>query len=228
MSSEATVCALIPAFNEADSIGSVIRRVRPHVDAVVLIDDGSSDATADIAEAAGAVCLRRKGNGGKGTALREGIDYIAGRDFSHVLFLDGDGQHRAEDVPSLLRVARETAADLVIGTRPFDRALMPRERYFSNTVGSRIASWLVGREIQDSQSGFRLVRLDKLKRLKLRARKYEIEMEILIKMSLAGCTIAHAPVNMVYENGKARSKMKPVRDTVHICLWSLLFRFLHL
>jgi glycosyltransferase involved in cell wall biosynthesis len=228
MSSEVRVCALIPAFNEAESIGSVIRGVRPQVETVILIDDGSSDATADIAEAAGAVCLRRQCNGGKGAALREGIDHIAGCDFSHVLFLDGDGQHRPEDIPSLLRVAQETAADLVIGTRPFDRALMPRERYFSNSVGSRIASWLVGREIADSQSGFRLVRLDKLIQLKLRARKYEIEMEVLIKMSMAGCTIAHAPVGMVYDNGKARSKMKPVRDTVHICLWSLLFRFLNL
>lgn len=105
---------------------------------------------------------------------------------------------------------------------------MPRERFFSNSVGSRIASLLVGREIRDSQSGFRLIRLDKLRPLRLRARKYEIEMEILIKMSLAGCSIAHAPVSMVYENDRARSKMKPVRDTVRICFWSLFFRFLKL
>jgi glycosyltransferase involved in cell wall biosynthesis len=228
MSSEIRVCALIPAFNEAESIGSVIRGAKEQVETVILIDDGSSDATADIAEAAGAVCLRRRRNQGKGTALREGIALIAGCDFSHVLFMDGDGQHRPEDIPSLIRVAVETAADLIIGARPFDRALMPRDRYFSNSVGSKITSWLIGREIKDSQSGFRLVRLAKLRDLRLRARKYEIEMEILIKMSLAGGAIAHAPVSMVYENCRASSKMKPVRDTIHICLWSLLFRFLNL
>ena len=103
---------------------------------------------------------------------------------------------------------------------------MPRARYYSNTIGSRVASWLVGREIKDSQCGFRLVRLDKLRQLTLRGRKYELEMEILIKISLAGCSIVDAPVRTVYDNGQARSKMKPVRDTVRVCFWSLAFRFL--
>ena len=131
-----------------------------------------------------------------------------------------------QDIPVLLRVARETEADLVIGARPFDRALMPRARYYSNTIGSRWASALVGCEIRDSQSGFRLFRLENSEPRKLRSRRYELEMEVLIKMGRAGCTIAHAPIRMVYDNGQARSKMKPVRDTVRICLWSLAFRFL--
>jgi hypothetical protein len=114
----------------------------------------------------------------------------------------------------------------VIGARSFDRASMPRSRYYSNTIGSRIASSLVGREIRDSQSGFRLFRLDKLQGTKLRSRFYELEMEVLIKMARSGCVIAHAPVQTVYHDGHARSKMKPVRDTVRVCLWSLAFRFL--
>jgi hypothetical protein len=103
---------------------------------------------------------------------------------------------------------------------------MPRSRYFSNTVGSRLASALVGCEIKDSQSGFRLFRLDKLNGAKLRSRCYELEMEILIKMAREGCTVAHAPIRTIYDVGGARSKMKPVRDTVRVCLWSLAFRFL--
>jgi hypothetical protein len=126
----------------------------------------------------------------------------------------------------MMSVAKETGADLVIGARSFDRARMPRARYYSNTIGSRLASALVGCEIRDSQSGFRLFRLDKLRETKLRSRSYELEMEILIKMARSGCTIAHAPVHVVYDDGHARSKMKPVRDTVSICLWSLAFRFL--
>jgi hypothetical protein len=126
----------------------------------------------------------------------------------------------------MLRVAKETGADLIIGARSFDRARMPRPRYFSNVIGSRLASALVGHEIRDSQSGFRLFRLDKLDGAKLRSRCYELEMEILIKMARSGCTIAHAPIRTVYDDGQARSKMKPVRDTVRVCLWSLAFRFL--
>ena len=103
---------------------------------------------------------------------------------------------------------------------------MPRARYYSNTIGNRLTSALVGREIKDSQSGFRLFRLDSLDHIKLRSRRYEFEMEALIKLGRAGCTFAHAPIHMVYDKGQARSKMKPVRDTVRICLWSLAFRFL--
>jgi len=220
------VCALIPAFNEAGHIDEVVRGAGKHVQEVVLIDDGSCDGTAEIARAAGAICLRSNVNCGKASALRIGIAFASEREFTHVLFFDGDGQHVPEDIPSLIRAARETGADLVIGTRAFDLGQMPRARYYSNTIGSRVASWLVGREIRDSQSGFRLVRLDKLRQLNLRGRKYELEMEILIKISLAGCSIIHVPVRTVYVEGQARSKMNPVRDTVRICFWSLAFRFL--
>jgi glycosyltransferase involved in cell wall biosynthesis len=219
-------CVLIPAFNEAPYIANVVKRVREHVEEVVVIDDGSVDGTADVARAAGATCLQLPRNCGKASALRAGIAFARDHGFTCVITLDGDGQHLPEDIPVMLRVAQETGADLVIGERCFDRALMPVSRYFSNVIGSRLASALVGREIRDSQSGFRLLRLDKLDGAKLRSRYYELEMEILIKMARSGCTIAHAPIRTVYDDGQARSKMKPVRDTVRVCLWSLAFRFL--
>jgi glycosyltransferase involved in cell wall biosynthesis len=219
-------CALIPAFNEAPYIANVVKGTQPHVEQVVVIDDGSTDETAQIARAAGATCLRSETNCGKASALRTGIAFARAQNFTHVITLDGDGQHLPEDIPVMISVAKETGADLVIGARSFDRARMPRPRYYSNTIGSRLASALVGCEIRDSQSGFRLFRLDKLRETKLRSRCYELEMEILIKMARSGCTIAHAPIHMVYDHGQARSKMKPVRDTISICLWSLAFRFL--
>jgi len=222
------VCALIPAFNEAGHIEEVVRGAAKHTQHVLVIDDGSTDGTADIAQAAGAACLRCEVNSGKASALRAGIDFAKHQDFTHVLFMDGDGQHAPEDIPALLNTARSTGADLVMGTRSFAVEQMPRARYYSNTIGSKVASWLVGREIKDSQCGFRLVRLEKLRQLKLRARKYELEMEILIKLAMAGCSMVSVPVRTVYDSGQARSKMKPVRDTVRICFWSLGFRFLGL
>ena len=220
------ICALIPAFNEAPYIANVVERARQYVAEVVVIDDGSGDGTAELARAAGATCLQSPRNCGKASALRTGIAYAREHKFTHVITLDGDGQHSPEDISVMIRVAEETGADLIIGARSFDRARMPAPRYFSNVIGSRLASALVGHEIRDSQSGFRMFRLDKLDGAKLRSRCYELEMEILIKMARSGCTIAHAPVRTVYDDGQARSKMKPVRDTVRVCLWSLAFRFL--
>jgi len=219
------ICAIIPAFDERPYIAEVVGGARRHVDTVVVVDDGSRDGTCEAAESAGAVCLRHEQNQGKGAALRSGLLYAQAHDFSHVLFLDGDGQHRPEDIPSLISAAERTGAGLVIGTRSFDRSAMPTQRYYSNSLGSKVASWLAGREILDSQSGFRLVRLDRLRGIKLQATKYEIEMEMLIKLARAGCRIEPAPVTMVYDKGRARSKMKPIPDTVRICLRSLWFRW---
>lgn len=225
-SSGMRTCALIPAFNEVPYIADVVKGTQPHVEQVVVIDDGSGDGTGQVARAAGATCLQSPRNCGKASALRIGIEFARARNFTHVITLDGDGQHSPEDIPRMLRVAEETGADLVIGARSFDRDSMPTARYYSNTIGSRLASSLVGREIRDSQSGFRVIRLDKIRGTTLRSRYYELEMEMLIKMARAGCKIAHAPISTIYHDGEARSKMKPVRDTVRVCLWSLAFRFL--
>jgi glycosyltransferase involved in cell wall biosynthesis len=220
------ICALIPAFNEASHIAQVVEGAREHVESVIVIDDGSSDGTAELARKAGAFCIQSPMNCGKAAALLRGFTHAHALNFTHAISLDGDGQHLPQDIPVLLQVARETNADLVIGVRPFDRALMPRARYYSNTIGSRWASALVGCEIKDSQSGFRVFRLETLRSTKLRSQRYEFEMEVLIKLGRAGCSIAHAPIHMVYDNGQARSKMRPIRDTMRICLWSLAFRFL--
>src|SRR5947209_2660274 len=106
-------CVLLPAFNEAPHIANVVKRVREHVEDVVVIDDGSADGTADIARAAGATCLQLPRNCGKASALRAGIAFALTHDFNRVITLDGDGQHLPEDIPVLLRIAQETGADLV-------------------------------------------------------------------------------------------------------------------
>ncbi len=220
------ICALIPAFNEARHIARVVEGTKDHVATVVVIDDGSDDETSHLAQAAGATCLKLPENCGKSAALRVGIDFARAHGYTHVLTLDGDGQHLPQDIPAMLRVAKETRADLVIGARPFAIDQMPRARYYSNTIGSRLASALIGCEVRDSQSGFRLFQLDKLSNIKLRSRRYEIEMELLIKMSRSGCTITHSPIQMVYYQEYAHSRLRPIRDTARTCLWSFAYRFL--
>jgi glycosyltransferase involved in cell wall biosynthesis len=219
------VCALIPAFNEAATIAEVVTGVRPHVQAVVVVDDGSADDTAARAQAAGARVVRQPENRGKGHAVRSGLAQILAQpqSCSHILLMDGDGQHRPEDVPKLLEAARATDADLVVGARVFDKSQMPRSRYYSNTIGSRALSWFIGSPIDDSQSGFRLIRSDALRGLTLTATGYEIETEMLIKLARNGIRMTSVPVTLSYG---AKSKLRPIRDTTRTCFLAVYYRFL--
>jgi glycosyltransferase involved in cell wall biosynthesis len=201
----------------------VVTGVKPHVQAVVVVDDGSGDDTAARADTAGARVIRHAENRGKGHAVRSGLAQILAQSFSHVLLMDGDGQHRPEDVPKLLEAARTSEADLVVGARVFDKAQMPRSRYYSNTIGSRALSSFIGSPIEDSQSGFRLIRCDGLRDLTLTATGYEIETEMLIKLARKGVRMTSVPVTLSYG---AKSKLRPIRDTTRTCFLAVYYRFL--
>jgi len=121
-------------------------------------------------------------------------------------------------------VARATGADLVIGERQFDREAMPASRYHANRIGSRALSAFVGVPVGDTQCGFRLFAASALRGLPLKARGYEIETEMLVKVRRRGGTIASAPVSAVY-NGRP-SKLRPIRDTTKTCFLAVYYRFL--
>jgi glycosyltransferase involved in cell wall biosynthesis len=218
------VVAVIAALNEGRHIREVVLGTRPHVDAIVVVDDGSTDDTAAAAEAAGAEVVRHPGNRGKGVAVRSGLDAVRGRGFTHVLLMDGDLQHRPSDVPRLVAAAGAGDADVIVGARSFDRAQMPASRYWSNVIGSWALGGLVGVPIRDTQSGFRLIRLAALERLALTSTGYEIETEMLIRLARQGSTVREVPVALAYEG--APSKLRPVRDTTRTCLLALYYRFL--
>ncbi len=119
------VQALIPAFNEAATIARVVTGIAPHVAATCVIDDGSTDGTADAARRSGADVLSNPGDRGKGTAVRAGLARVLEGDSTHVLLLDGDLQHLPEEAPLLIDAAMRTGADVVLGERRFDRLAMP-------------------------------------------------------------------------------------------------------
>jgi glycosyltransferase involved in cell wall biosynthesis len=218
------VVAVIAAFNEGPHIGAVVAGTRPHVAAVVVVDDGSGDDTAAAASAAGAEVIRHPANRGKGVAVRTGLAAIRGRGFTHVLLMDGDLQHRPADVPALGAEAVASGADVVVGARTFDRAQMPRSRYYSNVIGSWALGGLIGVPIRDTQSGFRVIRLAALESLTLTATGYEIETEMLIRLARRGATVREVAVALAYDG--APSKLRPVRDTTRTCFLALYYRYL--
>ena len=217
------VAALIPAFNEAATIAQVVTGIVPHVPLVVVVDDGSSDETADLARRAGATVIVHAANRGKGAAVRSGLTQILAGTYTHVLMLDGDMQHLPDEAPRLLAAAAQTGADLVVGERQFRRDEMPASRYHANRIGSRALSSFMGVRLGDSQCGYRVFRTDLVRRMKLRARGYDIETEMVVKAGRLGGTIAHVPVSAVYG---ARSKLRPVRDTTRTCFRAVYYRFI--
>lgn len=218
------VAALVPAYNEAETIADVVRGVKPFVSEVIVVDDGSTDATGDKARAAGAHVIAHEANRGKGHAVRTGLAHLLRGRFTHVVLLDGDMQHLPEETPQLLEAARVFEADVVIGERRFDRSRMPASRYHTNRIGSRALSWFVGVPVADTQCGFRIFRAEALRRMPLSATGYEIETEMLVKLRRVGGRIASVPVTAVY-NGQ-RSKLRPIRDTTRTCFLAVYYRFL--
>jgi glycosyltransferase involved in cell wall biosynthesis len=216
--------ALIPAFNEAATIPEVIVGLRDAVAHVLVIDDGSSDATATRASEAGAEVLRHETNRGKGHAVRTGLEALGRREFTHVLVLDGDMQHLPSEAPRLLQTAASTGADIVLGIRQFERDGMPRSRYYANRIGSRVLSWLVGVGLDDTQCGYRAFRLAALDGLPLNSRGYEVETEMLVKLVRRGARIATVPITAVYAG--QQSKLRPVRDTTRTCFLAVYYRFI--
>lgn len=218
------VAAVIPAFNEADAIGKVVTGIRGIVDAVFVVDDGSTDATGDRAADAGAVVLRHDQNSGKGHAVRTGLRRVMDEPFTHVLLLDGDMQHLPQEAARLIETAAASGADVVLGERVFVREEMPASRYHANRLGSRVLSWFMGVRLRDTQCGFRIFRVDALRPLRLTASGYEIETEMLVKITRRGGRLASVPITAVYAS--ERSKLRPVRDTTRTCFLAVYYRFL--
>jgi glycosyltransferase involved in cell wall biosynthesis len=216
--------ALIPAFNEAETVAAVVDGVRPLVERVLVVDDGSTDATSDHARQAGAEVIAHGRNLGKGHAIRTGLARIFEEDATHVLVLDADLQHVPSEAVRLLSVAEATGADVVIGCRQFRRDQMPAARYHANRIGSRALSTFVGVPVPDTQCGFRVFRVDALRPITLSATGYEIETEMLIKVRRRGGRVGAAGVTAVY-NGR-RSKLRPIRDTTRTCFLAVYYRFI--
>jgi glycosyltransferase involved in cell wall biosynthesis len=201
--------ALVPAFRCASTVGGVVAGLKNVVREVLVVDDGSADGTADAARVAGARVLVRPANGGKGSALRDGLAVLLEEPVTHVAFVDADGQHDPADLPALLSAAKG-GADFVIGSRLKDTGTMPAKNYWANTIGDRVLGRMTGLPVEDGQSGYRVIAADLLRPLRLRAERYSIENEILIKSAPRVRRFAAVPVKTIYG---VRSHYRPFRDT---------------
>lgn len=216
------VIALIPAFQEGERIAQVIEAVKTHVEAICVIDDGSTDNTTHAAQQAGAVVFRHDVNCGKGAATETGLRMIRLR-WPHadaVILLDADGQHDPNEIPQFIEFFKTHRADLIIGSRQ-DRRRMPWIRRVTNIVMSGLLSRITREPLTDISCGYRLISRRLAERLDLRTQRYEIDTEMLIQAAQLGMKIAEIPIRTIYQTEK--SKIRPFQDTCRF-IWYLARR----
>ena len=192
------VVAVLPAYNLEQGIAAIVARTLPFVDTVLVTADGSKDATAAAARAAGAVVPEPEAVRGKGFALIKGIQ--ASREFSPdvVIVMDSDGQHLPEEIPVLLAPFAEGACDMVVGSRMLGTLRTSTINKFGN-FGLKIISFCVTWVwMTDTESGFRAFKADKLYTLKLSSRGYEIESELLLRALDAGFKVVEVPIHVPF------------------------------
>lgn len=211
-------CAVvIPAWNEALTIGPLVRRARAHAARVLVVDDGSTDATGDLARTAGADVHRHAVNRGKGAALRTGLAAVGNEGFRWAVTLDADGQHAPEAIPAFRARAASTHCAMVVGNRMHAAARMPALRRWVNRWMSRRISRRAGRDLPDSQCGYRLLRVDLWTRLALASEHFEIESEALLAFLAAGLHVEFVPVAVL--PSPRPSRIRAVRDSLRWFSW---------
>jgi glycosyltransferase involved in cell wall biosynthesis len=216
--SELRCAAVIPCLNEATTIRSVVEGAAREVEAVWVVDDGSSDQTTAEAERVGAKVIRHQENLGKGAAVRNGLAAARAAGFEFAVILDGDGQHDPAEIPRLLEAAR-VGADLVIGNRMGACEAMDGTRRFVNRWMSARMEQRFGVACPDSQCGFRCVRLEAWQKMKWRENRFEVESEMIASFARAGLKIAFVPVACL--SARRPSRIHPIVDTVRWFRWWL-------
>ena len=208
--------AVIPAYNEAATIREVAARTLAVLADVIVVNDGSTDATAAALEGLAVTVISNPTNLGKGASLCRGFALALAEGADAVVTLDGDAQHCPEDIPRLLDAARAHPESIIIGARLWDRANVPPLRYFGNRFANFWVAWAAGYPVADSQSGFRLYPARVLKRVRVFQNRFAFESEILIEAGRFGVGTAAVPIAALYPPGARRSHYRTAVDTARI------------
>jgi glycosyltransferase involved in cell wall biosynthesis len=206
---------VVPVYNEQLFIGQVLSQLLNYFRAehILVIDDGSTDQTADIVKQYNVQLITHPTNKGKGVALKSAFKYALTNEYDWIITIDADMQHNPAHLPQFIDEIEKNKSDLIIGNRINRYEKMPLHRQLSNGFSSVLVSLCAGNQrILDSQSGFRAIYVPKIPLAHLNESGFQLESEILLRMGKAGCRISHVPITTEY--GKESSSIHVFYDTV--------------
>ncbi|MBI3242597.1 MAG: glycosyltransferase family 2 protein [Chloroflexi bacterium] len=200
------VVTLIPAFNEERFIGDMVLKAGDFADVVIVVDDGSSDATAEIARAAGAIVVRHERNQGKGAALNTGFRKARELEPAVVVTIDGDGQHLPEEMPKVAAPVFKGEADIVIGSRYLEkRNEVPLIRILGHLLFNFLTNAVSGTSITDSQSGFRAFSPRALQTISFQSSGFAVESEMQFLARDYDLRLGEVPITVRYQGRPKRN-----------------------
>lgn len=204
-----SVIVVIPAYNEERFIGSVVLKTLPLVDRVIVVDDGSRDATADIAEAAGAVVVRHGVNQGKGVALNSGFMKAREYDPDVVITLDGDWQHLPEEIQHVAAPVLNEGADIVVGSRYLEKTSdVPIQRVVGHWGFTSLTNIVSGVSLTDSQSGYRAFSPKALEKLTFGSNSFSVESEMQFLARDHDLKVVEVPITIRYVDKPKRNVLR--------------------
>lgn len=232
---KALKCAvLIPTYNNSTTIAKVIEDVKEYADEIIVVNDGSTDNTSEILSTTKDIrVIEYTQNQGKGYALKLGLSKAHEWGFRYAITIDSDGQHYADDIPVFIKRIEEAPDSLLIGARNLTADNMPSKNTFANKFSNFWYKVETGQKLTDTQSGFRLYPLDKLQNVRLITRRYEFEVEIIVRAAWRGVNVENVPIKVYYPPEEERvSHFRPLRDFTRISilntvlvLYALLFYY---
>lgn len=229
---ENEVCAVIPTYQNAKTLLKVVADVHRVVDTVIVVDDGSKDGTAALLDKATGnerpeKVLTHPKNCGKGAALKTGLTYARQQGFRYAVTVDADGQHRADDIPALLKAVEEEPDALAIGSRGLQHENMPAKSTFANRFSNFWFALQTLQRLPDTQSGLRVYPLQRLHGLRWMSARYEAELTLLVFSAWAGVKLLPVPVSVYYPPRDQRvTHFRPGRDFTRISVLNTLLCFL--
>ncbi len=217
------ILAVIPTYNNEKTLARVIGDVRRYCTDVLVVNDGSTDSTAGIIAGAGVGSISYAPNRGKGYALRRALRYAAEHGYRYMLTIDSDGQHYASDIPKFVEEIAKTPDALLVGARNLRSDNMPGKNTFANKFSNFWFRVETGIRLDDTQSGFRLYPVRRMKGMRFATRRYEFEVEVLVRAAWRGIEVRNIPVRVFYpEKAERVSHFRPGKDFTRISILNTL------